>query len=112
MSPSITIINGTDLFVVPEFIATHIHLINGGTNLSSFQFRKISSREQFTQAIETFVSNFEKEKWTFHESNWNYTRLEGIFLLLALFFFFVSFFKNADLHLTKMISDFRSFTEI
>ncbi len=54
-------VNGS--FVTPGFIDTHVHLLNGGFNLSSVKLRDSKSPEEFTQRIAEFAKTIPSGTW-------------------------------------------------
>jgi predicted amidohydrolase YtcJ len=54
-------VNGS--FVTPGFIDTHVHLLNGGFNLSSVKLRDSKSPEEFIQRIAEFAKTIPSGTW-------------------------------------------------
>ena len=57
-----TVIEGGAL-VVPGFIDTHVHFLDGGEALESVQLRDVTSREQFRQRFADYVATIEPGEW-------------------------------------------------
>lgn len=57
------IIVGTGNMLVPGFIDTHVHFLDGGTSLASVQLRDAATPEEFTQRIGDFASSLEAGEW-------------------------------------------------
>lgn len=49
--------------VVPGFIDTHVHFLDGGEALESVQLRDVTSREQFRQRFADYVRTIEPGEW-------------------------------------------------
>jgi predicted amidohydrolase YtcJ len=49
--------------VVPGFIDTHVHFLDGGEALESVQLRDVTSREQFRQRFADYVTTIEPGEW-------------------------------------------------
>jgi len=60
--------------LVPGFIDTHVHFIEGGEALASVQLRDAASREEFTRRIAEFADTIEPGEWilggTWDHQNW------------------------------------------
>lgn len=60
--------------LVPGFIDTHVHFIDGGTGLASVQLRDAATPEEFTQRIGDFAATLDKGEWiligTWDHENW------------------------------------------
>ena len=57
-----TVLDGGAL-VVPGFIDTHVHFLDGGEALESVQLRDVTSREQFRQRFADYVTTIEPGEW-------------------------------------------------
>ena len=57
-----TVIDGGPL-VVPGFIDTHVHFLDGGEALESVQLRDVTSREQFRERFADYVETIEPGEW-------------------------------------------------
>ncbi len=62
ISSSTTLIDGAAL-VVPGFIDSHVHMLDGGEALESVQLRDVTSREQFRQRFADYVKTIESGEW-------------------------------------------------
>ena len=49
--------------IVPGFIDTHVHFLDGGEALESVQLRDVTSREQFRQRFADYVETIEPGEW-------------------------------------------------
>ena len=49
--------------VVPGFIDTHVHFLDGGEALESVQLRDVTSREQFRERFANYVGTIEPGEW-------------------------------------------------
>jgi predicted amidohydrolase YtcJ len=60
--------------LVPGFIDTHVHFIDGGAALASVQLRDAASQEEFTSRIAAFADSVEPGEWilggTWDHKNW------------------------------------------
>jgi predicted amidohydrolase YtcJ len=60
--------------LVPGFIDTHVHFLDGGTGLASVQLRDAATPEEFTQRIGAFASTLKPGEWiligTWDHENW------------------------------------------
>ena len=57
-----TVIDGGAL-IVPGFIDTHVHFLDGGEALESVQLRDVTSREQFRQRFADYIETIEPGEW-------------------------------------------------
>ena len=62
LTASTTLVDGGAL-VVPGFIDTHVHFLDGGEALESVQLRDVTSREQFRQRFADYVETIEPGEW-------------------------------------------------
>ena len=62
IASSTTLADGGAL-VVPGFIDTHVHMIDGGEALESVQLRDVTSREQFRRRFADYVKTIEPGEW-------------------------------------------------
>ena len=62
VTASTELIDGGAL-VVPGFIDTHVHFLDGGEALESVQLRDVTSREQFRQRFADYVTTIEPGEW-------------------------------------------------
>jgi len=60
--------------LVPGFIDTHVHFIDGGAGLASVQLRDASSPQEFTNRVAEFAAKLEPDEWvligTWDHENW------------------------------------------
>ncbi|GIV01649.1 MAG: amidohydrolase [Fimbriimonadales bacterium] len=49
--------------VLPGFIDSHIHMLNGGMNLSQLQLRDAASKEEFIQRVRDWAASLPEGKW-------------------------------------------------
>ena len=63
-----------DSMLVPGFIDTHVHFIDGGSSLASVQLRDAATPDEFTGRIAEFASGIEPGEWirhgTWDHENW------------------------------------------
>jgi predicted amidohydrolase YtcJ len=57
--------------VLPGFIDSHTHFLEGGFSLSSIQLRDVFSREQFVKRVEEKAQGLPKGEWILH-GNWDH----------------------------------------
>jgi len=58
-----TVIDLGGRFVAPGFIDSHVHLLQGGSNLASVQLRDASTPEEFIRRIKDFAANQKPGTW-------------------------------------------------
>jgi predicted amidohydrolase YtcJ len=63
-------------FVVPGFIDTHVHFIDGGFRLASVQLRDATTREEFVARIEAFAATVPPGTWI-TGGDWDHTLWGG-----------------------------------
>ena len=57
------ILDGSGKFVVPGFIDSHVHFLDGGFRLASVQLRDAATKEEFASRIEDFAKTVPKGTW-------------------------------------------------
>ena len=60
-------------FVVPGFIDSHVHFLNGGFSLTSIQLRDAASKEEFVSRIAAKARSLSKGEWILN-GEWDQTR--------------------------------------
>jgi predicted amidohydrolase YtcJ len=58
-------------FVLPGFIDSHTHFLNGGLSLSSIQLRDVRTREKFAAKVAAKVKDLEKGEWV-QNGDWDH----------------------------------------
>jgi hypothetical protein len=58
-------------FVLPGFIDSHTHFLNGGLSLSSIQLRDVRTREEFAAKVAAKVKDLEKGEWV-QNGDWDH----------------------------------------
>jgi len=68
------VLSSTGGMLVPGFIDTHVHFIDGGTGLASVQLRDAATPEEFTRRIGDFAAQIDDGDWiligTWDHENW------------------------------------------
>jgi predicted amidohydrolase YtcJ len=64
------------LFVVPGFIDSHVHFVNGGFNLTSVQLRDAETKEEFIRRISDYAKTLKPGEWI-TGGDWDHTRWGG-----------------------------------
>lgn len=68
------VLSSPGAMLVPGFIDTHVHFLDGGTGLASVQLRDAATPEEFTQRIGDFAAGLEDGDWvligTWDHENW------------------------------------------
>ncbi len=68
------VIDADNGMLVPGFIDSHVHFLDGGSTLASVQLRNASSPGEFTRRIADFASKAEPDEWitggTWDHTNW------------------------------------------
>jgi len=71
---STRVIMASGMMLVPGFIDTHVHFVDGGAALASVQLRDADSPAEFTRRIADFASTVEPGEWilggTWDHKNW------------------------------------------
>lgn len=63
VTPTTRVIDAAGMFVVPGFIDSHIHFLQGGLGLSSVKLRDAATRDEFVQRIADFARACEPGRW-------------------------------------------------
>jgi len=61
--PGVETVDAKGQLVVPGFIDSHVHFLDGGSNLSSVQLRDASSRDEFADRIREFAAGVPMGTW-------------------------------------------------
>ncbi|HEX2473339.1 MAG TPA: amidohydrolase [Lacipirellulaceae bacterium] len=70
------IVDAGDGLVVPGLIDTHIHLVDGGLQLTRVQLRDAASRDEFARRIGDFAKKLKPGEWIIG-GEWDHTRWGG-----------------------------------
>ncbi|MCK5032481.1 MAG: amidohydrolase [Calditrichia bacterium] len=63
-------------FVLPGFIDSHLHFMDGGFSISSIDLRNAASKDEFIKKIENYAKNLPKGDWIL-SGNWDHTLWKG-----------------------------------
>ena len=63
-------------FVLPGFIDSHLHFMDGGFSISSIDLRNAASKDEFIKKIENYAKNLPKGEWIL-SGNWDHTLWKG-----------------------------------
>ncbi len=77
IGPHTRVVDARDRLIVPGFIDTHVHFIDGGFRLSSVQLRDAGTREAFIARIEAYAKQAEPGSWI-TGGDWDHTPWGGI----------------------------------
>ena len=69
--PAATVIDARGMMLVPGFIDSHIHFIDGGYGLAAVQLRDARTPSEFTARIKTFAASAPAGTWI-TEGNWDH----------------------------------------
>jgi predicted amidohydrolase YtcJ len=69
--PDTRVIDLEGRLVLPGFIDSHVHFIQGGQALSSVQLRGVKSREEFAARLAAYVKDLPEGEWVV-EGNWDH----------------------------------------
>lgn len=69
-------IDGQGQMIVPGFIDSHVHFIDGGRALSSVQLRDARTREEFVSRIRDYAATLPQGAWITH-GDWDHTSWGG-----------------------------------
>lgn len=70
------IIVATGNMLVPGFIDTHVHFMDGGASLASVQLRDAGSKDEFARRISEFASRLEPGEWVL-QGMWDHENWGG-----------------------------------
>lgn len=76
MSGGAQVIDAGGRLLVPGFIDTHVHFLQGGFGLSSVQLRDATTPEEFTARIKAFAATVPPGTWI-EEGTWDHERWGG-----------------------------------
>ncbi len=62
--------------ILPGFIDSHLHFLQGGFSLSSVQLKAAQTKEEFIQRIKDFAANMQPGEWML-EGNWDHENWGG-----------------------------------
>jgi predicted amidohydrolase YtcJ len=71
------IIDLKNAFVLPGFIDSHVHFINGGLSLMSVQLREAKSKEEFIRRIAAKAKDLPKGEWILN-GEWDHTQFDPV----------------------------------
>ncbi len=75
--PGTHVIDLEGRFVLPGFIDSHVHFIQGGQSLLSVQLREAGSKEEFTARIAAYAQALPKGEWIV-EGNWDHQGFQKV----------------------------------
>jgi hypothetical protein len=73
---STEVVEAPDTMIVPGFIDTHVHFIDGGAALASVQLRDADTPQEFTARIAAYAATVEPGEWIRYGS-WNHENWGG-----------------------------------
>jgi len=71
------IIDLENAFVLPGFIDSHVHFINGGQSLMNVQLREARSKEEFIRRIAAKAGELPKGEWILN-GEWDHTQFDPV----------------------------------
>lgn len=63
VAPGVTPVDGAGRLVVPGFIDTHVHFVDGGFRLASVQLRDAGTKDEFVSRIKAFAATVPAGTW-------------------------------------------------
>lgn len=76
LAPAAPVVDLAGAFVVPGFIDSHVHFLDGGFRLASVQLRDASTREEFVARIKAFAATVPPGTWI-TGGDWDHTLWGG-----------------------------------
>ncbi len=76
LSGAAEVIDAAGQFLVPGFIDSHVHFLEGGSRLASVQLRDAATREEFVARIEAFAKSVPSGTWI-TGGDWDHTLWGG-----------------------------------
>ena len=64
-------------FVLPGFIDSHVHFVNGGYSLMNIQLREAKTRDEFTARIAAKAKSLPKGEWILN-GDWDHTQFDPV----------------------------------
>jgi len=71
------IIDLKNAFVLPGFIDSHVHFINGGFSMLSIQLREAATKEEFVRRVAEKAKNIPKGEWILN-GDWDHERFDPV----------------------------------
>ncbi len=76
ISEKTEVIDAEGKLVLPGFIDSHLHFIEGGFRLSSVQLRNVKTTDEFKSRIKNYTTKIGKEDWI-TGGDWDHTNWDG-----------------------------------